>query len=110
MLEIPRGVPSYAREQVGRSWWYCLQCCHSAPLEATMRAHVRRVHETPEESDLFVGSDYTSGDHLLILMSRWEAWSLESANRFARELESLRGADDFEFEVGEGIPEGEGRA
>lgn len=70
-----------------------------------MENHVRVQHVQDRDLAINEGEDFTNGDHLLILIGRWEQWSLIQVDRFAVQLASLRGADDFELEVGDGLPD-----
>lgn len=98
----PRSVPPYGRQNIHRQWWYCLYCRQQTVLEADIRVHVRAAHMEPDVNPE-KGEDYTNGDHLFILLDRWEKYSLLAADHFVTQLDSLRGADDFVFEVGEGV-------
>ena len=51
------------------------------------------------------GEDYTNGNHLRVMMQRWDEWSLLAVDKFALALDSLRGADDLIVDVGEGLPD-----
>lgn len=104
--EVLWPVPPYDKKAITRAWWYCLHCRHSAPSLHSAQTHVKNSHLSVDVDDKPVqGEDYTNGDHLLVLIARWETWSLTAADRFAKQLDSLRGADDFELEVGDGVPE-----
>lgn len=104
-LDAPRAVPPYEPQTINRMWWYCLHCRHQEITEYQTKAHVKTQHAGGDpDFEVAKGEDYTNGDHLHILIDRWREWSLTVADRFVLALDSLRGADDFELEVGEGLP------
>lgn len=105
-MEVPRPIPNYDRKSLASDWWYCLYCRQPFPSEYSAKTHVRQHHYGGDsEAEAVKGEDYTNGTHLRILMDRWDAWSLTAVDRFHLQLESLRGADDFAQEVGDGVPE-----
>lgn len=103
-VEAAKPVPDYG-SNVASTWYYCLYCKHAQPTEYQMASHVRYAHYAGEDTAIVLGEDFTNGSHLRILKQRWDEWSLLAANKFHRQVESLRGADDFELEVGDGVPE-----
>jgi hypothetical protein len=102
--DAPRPVPPYGNN-VSSQWWYCLYCRHAQPTEYQIVTHVKHVHYNDPTTTVIHGEDYTNGMHLRVMRRRWEEWSMLAIDRFSNHVASLRGADDFELEVGDGIPE-----
>lgn len=103
MDEAPRPVPPYG-DDIHSRWYYCLHCKHYQAAEYSMVSHVRTQHSGGDpEFAIIEGEDYTNGTHLRIMQYRWLNWSRQTADAFVTHLDSLRGADDFAFEVGDGV-------
>jgi len=96
----PRKTPQY-KEEVQQRRWYCLHCPDWRLDENSIVTHVRVNHE----AEPIAGEDFAMGSQILLLQIRRGQWEREERERFAQRLESLRGADDFEFEVGPGTKE-----
>lgn len=104
-MDTPKPVPPYPFDQVRPAWYYCLHCRRGESTEAGIKQHIVMSHGFGDMLLVVLGEDYTNGTHLKILADRWDAWSLSAIDRFHNQVESLRGADDFELEVGNGLPE-----
>lgn len=98
MVNEPRRLPTYPGE-VYENRWYCLHCPQHRTDANSIRIHLGASHDIEYPAP---GADYGDGEMVSLLQRQRIAWEREVPERFAVELESLRGADDFAFEVGEG--------
>ena len=96
MASEPRLLPTYPAEVVyGR--YYCFLCDQHRLDANSMRAHSTATHDIEIPAP---GVDYGDGEQVIFIQRQRALWEDGASQRFALELESLRGSDDFVFEAG----------
>ncbi|MBA2726536.1 MAG: hypothetical protein H0U53_11140 [Actinobacteria bacterium] len=98
VVEEPRKLPAY-KVEVNPEYWYCLHCNQFRKDATTMRHHVASGHSIEWAMK---GEDFDSGEKIQLMGYNRTVWEIEQSPIFAKRIASLRGADDFVFEVGKG--------
>lgn len=84
------------------SYWYCLDCDQYRMDSYSIRVHCHATHDVDVPTN---GIDYADGGQVYLMRHRRMEWEAEAAERFRPFVASLRGADDFALEVGDGLPD-----
>jgi hypothetical protein len=95
----PRRLPKYDR--IVATSWYCLHCEQSRHDANSLHVHVKSAHDI---HNAHRGYDYADGSAVQLMIYQREEWEAMQPLLFAKHVDSLAGADDFAFEVGEGAP------
>jgi hypothetical protein len=101
----PRALPNYGHAPLPQNW-YCLHCDQWRGDANGLHVHMKATHDVHVAHR---GADYADGSAVQLMILQRKEWVESVPDVFARALDSLRGAEDFEFEVGAGagIPAGE---
>ncbi len=96
----PRKLPGYS-VQINNTNWYCYHCVQYRKDAPSIQTHLLATHDRPNPVR---GEDYQDGCGVQMAILQRQLWEREQPALFGRRLASLRGADDFAFEVGPGAP------
>ena len=87
-----------------RNWHYCLHCTFKTSYEGAVKQHLRTAHGLV--GYLKPGEDYTDSNGWMLLTKERQEAHEGLLDRFARQMASITSAEEFIFEVGDGLPEG----
>lgn len=81
--------------------WYCLHCNQWRTTSGTLNVHLDSTHGI-KGAERVQGVDFAMGDQIIDKVERRLLWEAKQPDIFARQLDSLLGAEDFVYEVGSG--------
>lgn len=94
-LPEPIRLPTYPSE-ILQERWYCFHCSQHRIDANSLLLHLSAHHDIRNPMR---GEDYGDGDLVAGLYVQRYVWETEMDHRFKRQMDSLRGANDFVLEA-----------